>query len=129
MNLDVGDVVRFYSPTAGKEKYHLCIYIGSDSEPYNFLFLNSGTGYKGDLILKNQEIPFLPPSKTGLSVVSCSTIVRIKKKAISSSSCKNLGKISKSVARRIDKLAQETDALTEIDRNCVLEFTKNFLAN
>jgi len=73
-----GDIVKFYSKVAGKPKFHLCLCVGKQDGIYKFLMINSKAGYKSDIVFKDGDIPGLPASKTGVSVVSLSTICRVK---------------------------------------------------
>jgi hypothetical protein len=73
------EVWAFSSPTAPKGevkwKYHLCI--GCDAV---FLFVSTHRqrrqDHRGVLIIPNSEVPCLPPTETGKSEISCTTIIK-----------------------------------------------------
>ena len=72
------EVWTFQSPTAPrgelKFKHHLCIGIGG-----SFLFISTHRerkrSHRGTMIIPNSDVPFLPPTETGRSEISCTTIV------------------------------------------------------
>lgn len=72
----VRDVVEFYSKIAGKNKYHLCIKAPDALDArHAFLFLNSKNKYNDEVTVPSSDIPFLPKSPTGFSVVSLTLVV------------------------------------------------------
>ena len=75
---EAGGVIRFHSTIAGKEKFHLCLGRTENETIFAFLFLNSGSGFKGDCVLDDGQIPGLPKSPTGKSVVAFSLLVRVR---------------------------------------------------
>ncbi len=78
---EAGDVVRFFSPTAGKTKYHLCLCVNQSGKNC-FLFLNSRTGYRGDYVLDDGAVPGLPRSQTGNTVVSFSQVIKMDEREL-----------------------------------------------
>lgn len=70
-----GQVWTFDSGFAPHPKHHLCVH-----EDYRFLFLNAPRGriFPSDLLIRNADVPFLPPTPCGRSTVSCSTLVEIE---------------------------------------------------
>lgn len=73
------DIWAFKSPTAPKGemkwKYHLCI--ACDGV---FLFVSTHRqrrqDHRGVMIIPNSEVPCLPPTETGKSEISCTTIIK-----------------------------------------------------
>lgn len=115
-----GDVVRFFSPIAGKEKFHLCICVTSDGVQNYFLYLNSEGGYKGDYILADGDIPGLPVSRTGQTVVSFTQLIRLDQARLSTFQATKTGEIDHSLFGELIGFAKTTKALSDIDRKLVL---------
>lgn len=117
-----GDIVQFYAPQTGYPKYHLCIAKASKEGAAKFLFINSKDGFAGDFTCADKEIPCIPKSKTGKSVVSCSAFVRANEKQLELYKAKKLGRLSNLVARKLEKFIQETKTspLTKKERGEVL---------
>lgn len=117
---DVGDVVRFFSPTAGKEKFHLCLGESEIGALFAFLHLNSSSGFRGDCILADGEVPGLPKSPTGSTVVSFSMIVRIGTERLTKFSAVKTGKIDPHLAGELAAFALTTPVLNRGDRDFVV---------
>lgn len=120
MNFSKGDIIRCYSAIAGKEKYHLCIQESSEQYSAGFLFINSKSGYKGDLILKDKEIPCLCSSPTGNSIISCSLLIRLSLKKLKLFKAEKVGTLPISVAKELKIFTTTTDVLTEKERKIVV---------
>jgi hypothetical protein len=74
----VGDIIRFYAGMAGKEKYHLCLFVApetADPRMSKFIFLNSKAGYKDEYVVPCERLPFLPQSEKGQTVFSFSMLL------------------------------------------------------
>lgn len=97
----VGDIVQIYGPTAGHKKYHLCVCEIDGNGVCKFLFINSHDGYEGDFTLSDHEIPCLPKSPTGKSVISCSLMVKYNAAQMTLYNATKRGTIEKSVAARL----------------------------
>jgi hypothetical protein len=117
---EVGDVVRFFSPTAGKEKFHLCIGHHGDAPLLAFLHLNSSAGYAGDCILDDGQIPGLPRSPTGKTVVSFSIVVRMGHERLQKFGAVRTGKIDGHLAGELASFAATVPALTRDERALVI---------
>jgi hypothetical protein len=115
-----GDVVRFHSPTAGKEKFHLCLGHGEEGPLFAFLFLNSGSGYRGDYVLEDGQIPGLPKSPTGETVVSFSMIVRMGEERLEKFAATKTGEIDAHIAGELAAFAKTTSALTRSEQAFVV---------
>ena len=105
MSFSIGEIVHFHSARAGYAKYHLCVRESSLTETACFLFFNSkDKGHKDDFILADTEVPGLPASPTGLSIISCSTIVRVNAHQLRIFSAKPVTKVvaaGRSTARNL----------------------------
>lgn len=109
---EVGDIVRFFSPKANKEKFHLCLGRAGSEEVFAFLFLNSGTGYRGDCVLEDGQIPGLPKSPTGKSVVSFSLLMRIREDKLPVLGATKIGAIDANLAGELAAFAKQVKSLT-----------------
>lgn len=118
-----GEVYQIYSTIAGKQKYHLCVALSG-----GFLFLNSPKpkSYEGDVTVSNAELPFLPPTPSGLSVVSCTTVVRIGDGELARKG-RLLGVAPKSVLTAVFEAVEEADFLSEEEREFILSGLEDWL--
>ncbi|SDY18333.1 hypothetical protein [Citreimonas salinaria] len=118
---EVGDVVRFHSSTVGKPKYHLCVGYDEHGGPrLAFLFVNSETGYRGDCVFEDGEIPGLPESRTSESIVSFTNITRIGEDKLKLFKAEKVGKISGDVAGVLAAFARDTKVLTAPEKRFVV---------
>lgn len=117
---DVGDVVRFHSPTAGKEKFHLCLGFEKDRPVFVFLFLNSAPGFKGEYIFEDGEIPGLPKSPTKQTVVSFTNLTRMGQDRLMRFGAVKTGQIDGHLAGELVAFAKELKVLTRSDRMFVV---------
>ncbi|MCB1528245.1 MAG: hypothetical protein KDJ45_11140 [Hyphomicrobiaceae bacterium] len=111
MMFDVGDIVQIYAPTAGKNKYHLCVCCANVDGVEKFLFINSGSGYKADFVVKDGEIDGLPKSPTGDSIISCSIVVRHNQQQLKLYKAKKLSVIKTTTAKKLILFISESNAL------------------
>ena len=112
-----GDVISFHSLEAGKWKHHLCISLNG-----HFLFINSpkiGKAYPGDLVVPCNEIPFLKPTTTGDSIISCTLVMH--KTAAQLKGAKKQGSISVDLLRRIVKFIEHNPVLSDETRDQILD--------
>jgi hypothetical protein len=117
---EVGDIVRFYSPTAGKQKFHLCLGQRGEFPVFAFLHLNSGTGYRGDLTLDDGLVPGLPPSPTGKTVISFSIVVQMNKEQLAKFDAQKTGAIDSHLAGDLAGFAKTLTVLSHSDRAFVV---------
>lgn len=113
-----GEVVRFRSYVAGKTKYHLCISIRGA-----FLFVNSPKEktYAGDFIVSCTEFPFLEPTESGKSVISCSLLVKMTEAELSHTRACCIGKVSPKLLREVIKFVEGSPVLSPEDKDFVLD--------
>lgn len=114
---DPGDIVEFYSRIAGKRKYHICLCIGDKDGVYKFLMINSKSGFKSDVIFLDGEIPGLPKSPTGESVISLSQIARIKSEKLALWQPAVVGKIPTKVINALQETLLDMPTLTKEDKD------------
>lgn len=117
---EIGDVVRFHSTIAGKEKFHLCLGRNEHQTIFAFLFLNSGSGYKGDCVLDDGEIPGVPKSPTGKSVVSFSLLVRVREDKLPVLGATKTGAIDAHLAGELAAFAKSARSLTRQEQAFVV---------
>jgi hypothetical protein len=82
MTFSSWDIVEIFAPSAGYDKYHICVEDATADVAGRFLYMNSDSDYESDFPLKCSEIPCLPKSRTGLSVVSCNGLARYNTKQL-----------------------------------------------
>ena len=117
---EAGDIIRFHSTIAGKEKFHLCLGRTEDETIFAFLFLNSGSGFKGDCVLDDGQIPGLPKSPTGKSVVSFSLLVRVREDKLSVLRATKTGAIDAHLAGELASFAKAVGSLTRQEKAFVV---------
>lgn len=117
---EVGDVVRFFSPTASKEKFHLCLGQSEQGPVFVFLHLNSRSGFKGDCILDDGAIPGLPKSPTGETVVSFSNLVRMNEERLLKFGATKTGRIESEVAGELVPFAKTVASLNRNEQSLVI---------
>lgn len=120
----VGDVVSIFSPQAGYPKYHLCVLEASEDAAACFLFMNSNDGYPGgfvgDFVMPDTAFPFLPPSPTGQSVISCSTVVRFNVRQLELFKADVKGKISPEAAAELLSFVKTVRTLIPREKKMVI---------
>jgi hypothetical protein len=124
---DVGDVVRLYSTIAGKEKFHLCLGRTDNGTIFAFLFLNSGTGFKDDCVLDDGQIPGLPKSPTGKTIVSFSMLVRISEEKLPVLGATKTGVIDAHLAGELAPFARRVRSLTQKEQTFVVSALESLL--
>jgi len=114
----VGDVIAFESVEAGKRKFHLCI-----SFDGHYLFINSPKPrvYPGDFIVDCKELPFLTPTSSGKSVISCSLVMKKSEAELTQSRAKKLGSVSHNLLSDLIKFVQASPLLTEDEKDAIIE--------
>lgn len=123
---EAGDIIRLYSTIAGKEKFHLCLGRTENETIFAFLFLNSGSGYKGDCVLDDGQIPGLPKSPTGKSVVSFSQIIRVKEEKLGVLGATKIGAIDAHLAGELAAFAKGVRSLTRQEQAFVVSALESF---
>lgn len=98
MPISVGDVVRFRAAVAGHLKYHICIKEILGAHAAVFLFLNSGSSWRGDFILPLNAIPCLPDASIIQSVVGFSQLVRANARQLGLFQAAVIGQLAPNVA-------------------------------
>ena len=116
----VGEIVQIYAPSAGKTKYHLCVCLANAAGVTRFLFMNSGSGYEGDFILKDAEVPCLPPSPTGESVISCSMVVRYSEKQLALYKAQSLGMLDDALLFQLKEFLRASTVLSKEERGPIV---------
>jgi len=118
-----------HAPSASKEKYHLCVCFGDAVDVQQFLFINSNGGFDGDLVLANGDFQCIPPNDTGLSVVSCSIVIRLKVATMKLYGATKQGQISVGVAAKIREHIVGCRSMTQKDRVRIIGALDSFIAS
>jgi len=103
----VGDILGIFAPTVGKEKYHLCICVGTEGEVHKFLYLNTGDHYRECFSVPCADIPCLPESASGQSVFSFIDMPRYSDKQLVLFEARHIGRLSAKVAARVREAAEK----------------------
>ena len=104
----------------GKEKYHVCVYVGTDGEVHRFLYLNSRDHYEQCFAVPCTDIPCLPESQTGLSVFSFAEAPKFTDGQLKTFKARHIGRLSSEVAMRAYAAAETTTLLSRKDKLMVL---------
>lgn len=121
------DVIRFYNPEAGrngKVKFHLCIGIGG-----YFFFINSPKPqkYPTDFVFECSELPFIVPTESGNSIVSCSKLLKIPNDELNRLNAKKIGEIGDGLMSKLARFVMTSPVLTEEQREEILEAMGDWL--
>jgi hypothetical protein len=113
-----GDVVKVFSDSADKTKYHLCVSLNGC-----FLFLNSPKvrTYPGDCVVDCTELPFLPPTASGKSIISLSVVLRITPAQLQRARAQLVGRASLDLLKMIVGEIENSPLLSDEDRDAVLD--------
>jgi len=124
-----GDIVGCYAPMVGYRKYHLCLFGPTDDKAGWFLFINSENNYETDFVLKNEDLDCIPKNDTGLSVISCSSIVRLSVKHLELYEAERLGSLAKEHVAALMEFIKGSRALTSSERRTCAESLSSLLDN
>ena len=116
----MGDIAIIFSPTAGYEKFYICICASNEHGVTQFLYLNSHDGYEGDFLLDGDEIDCLPKSPTGKSVVCCNTVAKFTDKQLGLYKARKLGVLPQATAAKLIPHVQTAKALNRLEKNLIL---------
>src|ERR1700690_2026028 len=117
----VGEIVRIFAPIAGKNKYHLCIAIGSDDVPSQFIFLNSNPNYAGSFSVPCARVPCIDPSETGVTAFSFSMLPRYSNAQLKTYRAAKVGDLDPNLAEEILKFVQsDLKTLTRTELSIVV---------
>ena len=118
------EVWSFESPTLPhgdpKFKHHLCIGIGAE-----FLFVSTyrerQERHRGSIVISNEEVPFLPPTETRRSEISCTTIIR-RTFPDSTVPRKNpRGTVDRELMKKVLRFVRTSPTLAEDERDDILD--------
>jgi hypothetical protein len=112
-----GDVIAFWSDEAGKRKYHLCISLDG-----HYVFLNSPkvTAYPGDYLVPCSDIPGVPATPSGMSVISCTLVMKKSDDDLKACQAKRLGVVKKTLLSDLAKFVMASQVLTEDEKEAFL---------
>ncbi len=123
------EVWTFKSPTAPKgelkPKHHLCI--GSDAV---FLFVSTHRlrkqDHRGVMIIPNSEVPFLPPTETKRSEISCTTIIQRMFPDPTVSRNNLRGVVDRRLMKQLLDYVRKSRQLTEDERDAILDYIYDY---
>jgi hypothetical protein len=113
-----GDVIGFYVRELDKEKYHLCISLNGY---YVFVSSQREITYEGDLIVPCTEFPFLTPTESGLTRISCTRVLPITNRQLKAkTSLRKLGTVSKPLLLKIVEFIEGNPTIPEETQEAIL---------
>jgi len=112
-----GNVIRFWSQEADKPKHHLCV-----SQDGHFLFVNSPKKrtYPGDLIVPCSDFPFLDPTPSGNSIISCSLVLRRTMADLERLQARLSGAVSAALLQKVFDFIENNPVLSEEEREPII---------
>jgi hypothetical protein len=120
----LGDIIKFLSPTAGKEKYHLCVQVGIEGAASQFLFLNSDPTFAHTFVVECARVPCLPVSQTGKTAFSLAMIPRLNDRQLGVFRAEKMGDIDRDLAAELCEFAKTVPTLTRSERALVVAALK-----
>lgn len=120
MNLNIGNIVEYRNPQAGKLKYHLCVQPCLADQSACFLFINSKSGFNADCVFPDGTFACLPQSPTGQSVVSFSQLVRANARQLALFQASVIGDCPPTVAAHLETFCRSVKSLPRRDHAIVL---------
>ena len=129
MNPRPSEVWTFKSRIAPKDeikkKHHLCI--GEDAI---FLFVSTHRErkkkHRGVMVIPNSAVPFLPPTETRLSEISCTTIIQRETNDLSVPRDNPRGKVARDLMKDLLWHVKNSMQLTEDERDAILDAIYDF---
>lgn len=118
------EVWTFLSPTAPrgelKHKHHLCI--GSDGL---FLFVSTHRhrrfDHRGVMVIRNSEVPFLPPTDSGRSEISCTTVIERRLPDPTVPKRNPRGMVERRLMAHLLQYVRASRQLTDDERDAILD--------
>lgn len=106
------------SPLAGYRKWHLCV-----NDAGWFLHLNSPKDKlrKGELEIECDELPGVPHTSSGKSIVSCTMVLRLTADKLALFQAEKDGAIGIATAAAILAHVKATPALSAVEKRPVIE--------
>ena len=119
-----GDVIEMHAPQVGYKKFWLCVCGVNAHGVLRFFYINSGSGYEGDLVYDDRELPYLPKSPTGQSVISLSYLPIYSEKELKLYRAEKLGELDKRIIRELLSELPRVRKLSRQDRNLAINGLK-----
>jgi hypothetical protein len=112
-----GDVIIFWSEGAQKPKFHLCVSLNGC-----YLFLNTPKKpYPGDFSIPCTELPFLEPTASGESIISCNMVIRMSDDDLRRYRAKRKGSLGVGVLHQLIVFIENTTVLSQTDKDELLD--------
>jgi hypothetical protein len=77
--------------------------------------------FSGDFPVACSTMPFLTPTETGKSIISCSTLIRMTDAELKHLKAQRLGSISFDILRDLIRFVEETPVLSPADKDAILD--------
>jgi hypothetical protein len=119
-----GDVIEMFAPQVGYKKFWLCVCGVNAHGVLRFFYINSGSGYEGDLVYNDHEFPYLPKSPTGQSVISLSYLPVYSEKELKLYRARKLGELDKRIIHELISELPRVRKLTRQERNFAIDGLK-----
>lgn len=124
MKVRTGEIYRFQSAVAGKQKYHLCL-----SVDRHFIFLNSpkAKSFPGDIEIDSKEITGLTPTPEGKSIASCSLVLHFTSADLQSLGATKVGDMSVSALKDILVGVEDLSTIAPEIRDQIVDALADFI--
>jgi hypothetical protein len=126
LSFQAGDIVGFQSPTAGYRKWHLCV----NADGW-FLHLNSPKGdlRPSDVELDCSELPGIPPTESGKSLVSCNMVLRMRADQLELFEASKDGEITKETGEKVLAHVLTNRVLSALEKRPIIEGLGGFVVS
>jgi hypothetical protein len=116
----LGDIVRLFAPTAGHDKYHLCVAISNDEGVSEYIFLNSDPSFAHTFVVDCDKLPFLPVSDTGKTAFSFAMVPRYSERQLRLYRAEKIGELPQDLAADLYAFAQIVPTIAGAQRRLVI---------
>jgi hypothetical protein len=121
-----GDIVEIFAPGAGYRKYHLFI-VRNEAQVSHFLYFNSGDGFENDFPVPPSEAECLPPSPTGVSVLSCTFMPRYTDRHLELYGAEKIGELGLASMKSLLDYIPQCRVLNGRERRAIIEALRSRL--
>jgi hypothetical protein len=111
----IGDIVKIYAPIAGRNKFHLCVDVGSHEKASRFIYLNSNPNYSSCYSVPCERVPCIEPSETGQTAFSFSMLPRYSFAQLKTYKAEKVGELDASLAAELLAFAETLNTLTKAE--------------
>lgn len=112
----VGDIVGFKSPNAGKHKFHLCVHPDG-----RFLFLNTPRAKPGEFLTPCSNVPGVAPTSSGMSAVSMTLLMTVVAGDLQKWGACKVGKMPVGTLRDLLVAVENSPLLTPEEKDAIID--------